>query len=253
MAKDPVLPLYFNDFDRSTRDWTDEEVGAYIRLLMEQWDKGSLPKDYQRLTRLATSLNTTWPTIKVKFEEVDGVLKNPNMELIRAKINAHKQKQRENVNKRYQNSTKHATKNLPLEEEKENEKEIELDKEEKGVQGERKDFRYGFQRPGQPPEYFTHVWEYMQENFPMYWEQTQMRHPNFKEWLKEFEEQNLQKMWKDPGDLRDHFKNFLTKKETIKNNSNVSRNNNTRETNASKVGSLLDAINDDLARSSEIV
>jgi uncharacterized protein YdaU (DUF1376 family) len=126
MAKDPILPLYYNDIDRSTRDWTDEEFGAYMRLLMHQWDKGSLPKDYQRLTRLATSLSTTWPTIKDKFIEKNGGLINLKMEEVREKREKHKEKQRENIAKRYQTSTKPITKNLPLENEFENEKEKEI-------------------------------------------------------------------------------------------------------------------------------
>lgn len=117
MAKDPIFPLYYNDIDRSTKTWTDEEFGAYMRLLMEQWDKGGLPKDYQRLTRIATSLNTNWPLLKDKFVEVDGMLKNPTLEEHRQKRLKHKQKQKENIQKRYQKPTKP----LPLE----NENEIE--------------------------------------------------------------------------------------------------------------------------------
>lgn len=121
MAKNPVLPLYYNDLTTSTQDWTDEEFGAYLRLLIHQWRQGYLPKDYQRLTRIATSLNTTWPLLKSKFQEIDGVLKNPNMEEIRAKKAAHSEKQKANVNNRYQKYTKQPTKFLPLESEKEKE------------------------------------------------------------------------------------------------------------------------------------
>jgi len=123
MAKDPILPLYYNDITTSTQDWTDEEFGAYMRLLIHQWRQGGLPNDYQRLTRIATSLPTTWPLIKQKFAEVDGMLKNPVMEEIREKRAKHKEKQSENVRKRYQTYTKHPTKNLPLEKENEIEKE----------------------------------------------------------------------------------------------------------------------------------
>jgi len=125
MAKDPIFPLYYNDIDRSTKTWTDEEFGAYMRLLMEQWDKGGLPKDYQRLTRIATSLDRNWPLLKDKFQEVDGQLKNMVLEEVRAKRAKHKQKQKENIDKRYQKPTKHDTKILPLEKENEIEKENE--------------------------------------------------------------------------------------------------------------------------------
>lgn len=119
MAKDPVFPLYYNDIDRSTKTWTDEEFGAYMRLLMEQWDKGYLPNDYQRLTRIATSLDRNWSLLKDKFPASDGVLKNPVLESHREKRAKHKEKQRENINKRYQKSTK----TLPLEKENEIENE----------------------------------------------------------------------------------------------------------------------------------
>lgn len=125
MARNPILPLYYNDLTTSTQDWTDEEFGAYVRLLIHQWRQGGLPKDYQRLTRIATSLPTNWEMLKAKFPEVDGLLKNPVMEEIREKRAKHSEKQRTNVQNRYQTSTKQSTKLLPLEKEIENENEIE--------------------------------------------------------------------------------------------------------------------------------
>lgn len=123
MAKDPVLPLYYNDITTSTQDWTDEEFGAYVRLLIHQWRQGGLPKDYQRLTRIATSLDTNWSMLKCKFEDTGDLFKNPTMEAIREKRDKHKERQKENASKRYQKSTKQPTKTLPLE--RENEKENE--------------------------------------------------------------------------------------------------------------------------------
>jgi uncharacterized protein YdaU (DUF1376 family) len=134
MAKDPIFPLYYNDLDRSTKTWTDEEFGAYVRLLMEQWDKGFIPKDYQRLTRIATSLDKNWPLLKSKFVEVEGNFQNIRLEEIRAKKSKFKEKQRSNVLNRYQKPTKPPTKKLPLEIENEIESEIEkgsLEKSEK--------------------------------------------------------------------------------------------------------------------------
>lgn len=132
MAKNPVLPLYYNDMLGATKTWTDEEFGAYMRLLIEQWDKGGLPNDFQRLTRIATSLTTTWPMLKEKFPLVDGLLKNANMEVIRQKRAKYSEKQSDNIRKRYQNSTKPPTKNIPLEKE----NETEYEKEGIGVQRE---------------------------------------------------------------------------------------------------------------------
>lgn len=124
MAKDPICPIYYNDLLGSTRDWTDEEFGCYVRLLLEQWDKGkipnphqnstkNLPNDYQRLTRISTSVERNWELISTKFSEVDGGLANEVMEDIRTKRLKFKEKQSENRRKGYQNSTKPSTKTLP--------------------------------------------------------------------------------------------------------------------------------------------
>lgn len=127
MAKNPVLPLYFNDILGSTKTWSDEEFGAYVRLLIHQWDHKELPKDYQRLTRIATSLDTNWKMISKKFKETETGLQNERMEIIRAKMIKHSENQSNNVSVRYQNSTKLLTKNLPLEIEYEKELENEFD------------------------------------------------------------------------------------------------------------------------------
>ncbi len=53
MSKMPWFPFYASDFKTSTESYTNEEVGAYIRLLCSQWDKGVLPSDPSRLARMA--------------------------------------------------------------------------------------------------------------------------------------------------------------------------------------------------------
>jgi uncharacterized protein YdaU (DUF1376 family) len=127
MAKNPIFPLYYNDILGSTKTWTDEEFGAYMRLLIHQWDHNELPKDYQRLTRIATSLDTNWSMLKNKFEETETGLQNAVLEGIRHKRLKFSEKQKENIKNRYQKSTKLSTKNLPLENEIENENEIEIE------------------------------------------------------------------------------------------------------------------------------
>lgn len=148
MAKNPILPLYYNDITRSTITWTDEEFGAYMRLLIEQWDKGGLPNDMKRLSRISTSLESNWEIIKEKFPLTDGLLKNPVMEEIRAKSQKHKEKQKENAKKRYQNAAKPPAKKMPLEDEIENEDTFDL----KGTE---------------PDEGFIYAWESVE--FKAYW------------------------------------------------------------------------------------
>ena len=125
MAKDPVCPIYYNDLLGSTKTWTDEEFGCYVRLLLEQWDKLYLPNPYQnsttelpnfqRLLMIAPSVKKNWDLVGDKFKQVDGGLQNENMEIIREKRQKFKKKQRDNVLNRYQPPTKA----LPLEIEKE--------------------------------------------------------------------------------------------------------------------------------------
>lgn len=110
MPKDPVLPLYYNDIDRTTKDWTDEEFGAYMRLLIHQWDKQSLPNDMTRLQRIAFTVKKHWKLLQSKFpKSEDGLLRNPRMEEIRDARERFKERQKERVLKRYQKATKDPT------------------------------------------------------------------------------------------------------------------------------------------------
>lgn len=137
MAKNPILPLYYNDINSSTEHWSDEEFGAYMRLLIHQWDKGSIPEDATRLKRIAATAKKHWKLLKEKFiKGEDGLLRNARMEEIRINREKFISKQKENVRKRhtkplpnplpesYQTSTKPPTKPLPLEDENENEKNL---------------------------------------------------------------------------------------------------------------------------------
>ena len=99
MAKQPYLPLYYNDIMRTCSTWSDEEFGAYMRLLMEQWDKGFIPKEHERIKRLITSFEKNWPIIKNKFSEIDGVLINEHMEDIRNEFATYSKKQSDNARK----------------------------------------------------------------------------------------------------------------------------------------------------------
>lgn len=146
MAHNPIFPLYYNDFDRSTKDWTDEEVGFFIRLLMHQWAQSSLPVEPERLQRIVTSLSKNNHILREKFVEKNGKFLNERLEEIRAEMQAFSDKQRDNVNKRwakkntktipneYQNDTKVIPKDIPksylhIEEEDEDEIEVEIEKE----------------------------------------------------------------------------------------------------------------------------
>lgn len=86
MAANPIFPLYFNDYARSTNGWSDEEYGCYLKLLVDQWANGPLPNDMKRLKRIAFTVEENWPVIGAKFKvSEDGKwLVNNRLEEIRA-------------------------------------------------------------------------------------------------------------------------------------------------------------------------
>jgi uncharacterized protein YdaU (DUF1376 family) len=53
VAKSPAYPMYAQDFDMDTKDWTALEIGIYIRWLNYEWINGSIPSDITRLARIA--------------------------------------------------------------------------------------------------------------------------------------------------------------------------------------------------------
>lgn len=100
MATNPVFPLYYNDMDRSTRDWTDSEYGCFMRLLVHQWAQGYLPSDMERLCRIAPTAEKNWAVIGCKFTDIgDGKIQNIRLEKIRNEQIEFKKKQSENGKK----------------------------------------------------------------------------------------------------------------------------------------------------------
>ena len=83
---DYFFPLFYQKFLTSTTGWKDEEVGAYLRLLIYQYDKGSIPSDMKSLSRIGTSVKKNWPFLKKKFiKNGEGNLINSVMDAIREK------------------------------------------------------------------------------------------------------------------------------------------------------------------------
>lgn len=138
MAKRPTWPCYYNDLRGSTLDWTDEEFGAYVRLLIFHFDKGYIPGEASRREKISDSANKHWALLSEKFISLEnGNLTNKRADEIKDDIKKHSAKQKENIQKRYrksyQTSTKSITDPIPLE----NENEIEIEDENKeGVTGE---------------------------------------------------------------------------------------------------------------------
>ncbi len=66
MAKDPAFLFYVKDFNDGTQDFTNEEVGAYLRLLLFQFSQGHLPLERIK-RRLNSDFDKLWPVISIKF------------------------------------------------------------------------------------------------------------------------------------------------------------------------------------------
>jgi uncharacterized protein YdaU (DUF1376 family) len=80
MGKDPAFLFYVTDFNDGTQDFTNEEVGAYLRLLLFQFSQGHLP-----IERIQRKLNgdfiVLWPILSTKFiTDEDGNYYNVRLE-----------------------------------------------------------------------------------------------------------------------------------------------------------------------------
>ncbi len=88
--KPPAFPLYADDFLGGTMNFTDAEVGIYMRLLCVQWNTGSIPDDDSELNSYGKAEpSTPLGRVKAKFEKGDdGKLRNARMEAVRSKQTA---------------------------------------------------------------------------------------------------------------------------------------------------------------------
>lgn len=68
--------FHATDFLVGTATMTAEEVGAYIRLLCHQWDKGSVPAEDEALCRLAGCRNKVIAAVRAKFATAESGLVN---------------------------------------------------------------------------------------------------------------------------------------------------------------------------------
>lgn len=88
MSQPPSFPLYGADFRLATDHWSNAEVGAYLRLLIHQWEHGSIPSDQRRLARIVgesiEDFCDLWKTVGPKFAaDESGVLRNTRLERVR--------------------------------------------------------------------------------------------------------------------------------------------------------------------------
>lgn len=93
MAKgDFYFPFLYQRFYSSTKGWSEEQEGAYLRLLTYQFDNGFIPNDMKVIKRISTKAFKNWSLFRSKFEQnSDGNFINLVMEQIRNDINKKKE------------------------------------------------------------------------------------------------------------------------------------------------------------------
>jgi len=90
--------FHFQKFIAATKGWKDDEVGAFVKLLIEQFDRGYVPDDPEELSRLITTFKKNWPRLKKKFTEPSepGQLRNTFMCTVRDEAHEKSAKNAEN-------------------------------------------------------------------------------------------------------------------------------------------------------------
>lgn len=90
MSAPPAFQFYAADFLASTAGMSCAEVGAYLRLLLFQWEHGGIPDDAQVIRRVIgstpSSATTLWRSLNHKFKkwDSDGLWRNARLERVRS-------------------------------------------------------------------------------------------------------------------------------------------------------------------------
>ncbi len=89
MEKAPAFQVYAADFYMDVLGWSNEEVGAYWRLLMYSWVNGPMPNEMKELSQIAQcgakKFSNKWKRLQTKFTLNDeGKYINLRLEQTRA-------------------------------------------------------------------------------------------------------------------------------------------------------------------------
>lgn len=105
----PFMKLWVDDLlaDLQEMGLTDEEFGAYMRLLLIAWQRGSIFADVKRNARWLTCsesrLKKLWPAFAHKWHpDGNGGLVNRRMEEVRAEALAKSSKAQQAANERWE-------------------------------------------------------------------------------------------------------------------------------------------------------
>jgi len=104
MAKDPAFLFYPNDYIGGTMGMTFEEKGAYMELLMMQFNRGHMTTHM-----IGQTVGQLWDKIQVKFtQDSEGLWYNERLEEEQIKRKKFTESRRKNVygNNKYSNKSK---------------------------------------------------------------------------------------------------------------------------------------------------
>jgi uncharacterized protein YdaU (DUF1376 family) len=77
------FPLYWQRFKIGTFEMKADEIGAYILLLIYEWDKGFLPTNRQELMKISKVSDKKLEKVLKKFEIIENKYFNETLEVIR--------------------------------------------------------------------------------------------------------------------------------------------------------------------------
>jgi uncharacterized protein YdaU (DUF1376 family) len=108
MAKDPAFLFYPNDYIGGTMGMTFEEKGAYIELLMLQFNRGHM--DAHMINHTVGQL---WEKIKNKFiKDEQGLWFNERLDIEKTKRKAFSESRRNNISGKNQHTKGHMTNHM---------------------------------------------------------------------------------------------------------------------------------------------
>jgi len=102
MSKSPAFQFYAADFMIGIMGMSDEETGAYIKMLSTQWLHGSLPNCKKTIKKMINLRKVPSEIVMRKFAICDdGFLRNERMETVRQKQITYADTMKNNANTRW--------------------------------------------------------------------------------------------------------------------------------------------------------
>jgi len=102
MSKSPAFQFYAADFMIGIMGMSDEETGAYIKMLSTQWLHGSLPNCKKTIKKMINLRKVPSEIVMRKFAICDdGFLRNERMETVRQKQITYADTMKKNANSRW--------------------------------------------------------------------------------------------------------------------------------------------------------